>query len=100
MFFTGDSLSDGRGDRRLQGTRATLEAIVRASRIAGLLVLGLLYAEPAAAQQYRGHLRGRILTAERPAAAGVSMRITSEATGETRRFTSDDEAAVTDLLPG
>jgi hypothetical protein len=70
--------------------------------MAGLIVLGFLYAEPAAAQQYRGHLHGRILTAERDAAAGVSMRITSEATGETRRFTSDDEGryAVTDLLPG
>ena len=76
--------------------------MVRASLMAGLLALGLLCAETTAAQQYRGHLRGTVLTAERAAAAGVSMRITSEATGETRRFTSDDEGryAVTDLLPG
>jgi hypothetical protein len=71
-------------------------------RIAALLSLGVLLAGPAAAQQYRSVLRGTVFNPDNTPAAGMSFRITSEQTGESRRFVSDPEGryVLAGLLPG
>ena len=53
-------------------------------------------------QQYRGHLRGTITDPEGNPAPGAAMRITSESSGESRRFVAgpDGYYTVADLLPG
>ena len=75
----------------------------RAIRIVLLLGLVTALGSPAASgQQYRGHLRGQIVDPTGAPAAGVVMRITSETTGESRRFVAGPDGfyAVADLMPG
>lgn len=73
-----------------------------ATRFALILALVMAVAPTALGQQYRGHLRGTITDPEGNPAAGVALRITSETTGESRRFVAGPDGAyvVADLLPG
>ncbi|HVL68186.1 MAG TPA: carboxypeptidase regulatory-like domain-containing protein [Vicinamibacterales bacterium] len=62
----------------------------------------LVCAVEASAQQHLSILRGTLVDAESRPAAGVPMRIVSEATGQARRFAADDEGRFTilQLEPG
>lgn len=68
----------------------------------GALSLAVLVAVPAYGQEYRGQLRGRVVLADGKPGAAVPMLIINEATGESRRFESNDRGryAVVGLLPG
>lgn len=76
--------------------------MVHATRSALVLLALLIAAAPAAGRQYRGHLRGVVLDPSGTAAAGVALRVTHEATGESRRVVAGPDGfyAVPDLLPG
>ena len=71
-------------------------------RVAVLLSLMVIMLVPVSAQQHRATLYGTLVDATGAPAAGIRMRILNEATGETRRFTSDTSGRFTlaQLEPG
>ena len=76
--------------------------MIPASRLLLPLVLMMAVTSTAVGQQYRGHLRGTITDPQGNPAPGAVMRITSESSGESRRFVAgpDGYYTVADLLPG
>ena len=71
-------------------------------KVMGQLSLAALLAMPVAAQDVRGHLHGAVINPDGTPAAGVSLRLVHEDTGEARRLFSSASGrfAIADLRPG